>query len=206
MLEFNIFLYPLSEVNDFGDSLQPRLICVNWLSHWKRRPARRDACFGGTDTQNCGCRLYAVEHAFQLMVDKFAVVGLACSPHWYRHSQTTLYIAKDGSLYTQPRAAFGGAQLTESIQSRYGLTSEEAMINKRTFIARLVYGCINAIFRCHCAANHPLATVLFFIQPKQPSRLYFVGWGSASIAGLEAWLNKNLVPAQVLQCIFKYDD
>ena len=27
---------------------------------------------------------------------------------------------------------FGGAQLTESIQSRYGLTFEEAMINKRT--------------------------------------------------------------------------
>ena len=130
--------YPLAEVNlDFeilGPSeIDPNLVQVLLAASRSENVEQRvDALsFGGLDTKVMDIESHAMERAFDLMAsslphqpDVVALVDIG-------HQQTTLYVVQNGEFVYSREQLFGGAQLTEAIQSRYGLTFEEATINKR---------------------------------------------------------------------------
>jgi len=77
--------------------------------------------------------VFAMEHAFALIADQFAdsIGGQTVAIVDIGASITTLNVLHDGrSLYTREQS-FGGKQLTEEIQRRYGLSYEEAGLAKR---------------------------------------------------------------------------
>lgn len=82
---------------------------------------------GGFETQYVDIEAYAMERAFRLLCEQMeldnsgivAILDIGAT-------MTTIYILKDGvSIYTREQV-FGGARLSQSVQSHYGLTAAEA--------------------------------------------------------------------------------
>ena len=95
---------------------------------------REDACsIGGVECKVVDVEAYAMERAFELvqgqlkadLQDKVvAIVDIGAT-------MTTLSVLQDGkTIYTREQL-FGGQQLTEEIQRRYGLSAEEAGLAKK---------------------------------------------------------------------------
>jgi type IV pilus assembly protein PilM len=82
---------------------------------------------GGFEAQYLDIEAYAMERAFKLLCEQMdldnsgivAILDIGAV-------MTTIYILKDGvSIYTREQV-FGGARLSQSVQSHYGLTPAEA--------------------------------------------------------------------------------
>ncbi|MBU5617460.1 pilus assembly protein PilM [Psychrobacter sp. TAE2020] len=127
--------YPLEEVNLDFEVVGPSLVHDSMVqvllvaSRSENVNQRIDALtFGGLETKIMDIESHAIERAFSLMVDSLpeliALVDIG-------HNQTTLYIVKNGEFVYSREQLFGGMQLTEAIQNRYGLSFEEATFNKR---------------------------------------------------------------------------
>lgn len=130
--------YPLAEVNlDFevlGPSeVDPEKVQVLLAASRSENVEQRvDAlAIGGFATKVIDIESHSIERAFNLMVDNLpnnpnlvALVDIG-------HTQMTLFIANQGKFVYSREQLFGGAQLTEAIQARYGLTYEEATTYKR---------------------------------------------------------------------------
>lgn len=127
--------YPLEEVNLDFEVVGPSLVHDSMVqvllaaSRSENVNQRIDALtFGGLETKIVDIESHAIERAFSLMVDSLpeliALVDIG-------HNQTTLYIVKNGEFVYSREQLFGGAQLTEAIQNRYGLSFEDATFNKR---------------------------------------------------------------------------
>jgi len=87
----------------------------------------------GLKTQIVDVEAFAMEHAFTLLADQFAdsIDGQTVGIVDIGATITTLNVLHDGhSVYTREQS-FGGKQLTEEIQRRYGLSYEEAGLAKR---------------------------------------------------------------------------
>lgn len=131
--------YPLDEVNLDFEVLGPSLVGDNMVqvllaaSRSENVDQRIDAlAFGGLKAKVIDIESHAIERAFKLMVDSLPDLPELVALVDIGHNQMTLYIAKNGEFVYNREQLFGGLQLTESIQNRYGLSFEEAMINKRT--------------------------------------------------------------------------
>lgn len=130
--------YPLDEVNLDFEVLGPSLIDENLVqvllaaSRSENVDQRVDAlAFGGLKTEIMDIESHAIERAFGLIVDTLPNLPELVALVDVGHNQTTLYVAKDGEFVYSREQLFGGSQLTEAIQNRYGLSYEEATLNKR---------------------------------------------------------------------------
>lgn len=130
--------YPLAEVNLDFEVLGPSVVGENMVqvllaaSRSENVEQRVDALtFGGMTTKVMDIESHAIERAFALMVDNLPNNPQLVALVDIGHNQTTLYVAKDGEFVYSREQLFGGVQLTEAIQTRYGLSFEEATINKR---------------------------------------------------------------------------
>lgn len=130
--------YPLEEVNLDFEVLGPSLVDENLVqvllaaSRSENVDQRVDALtFGGLKTKIMDIESHAIERAFGLMVDNLPNMPELVALVDIGHNQTTLYIAKNGEFVYSREQLFGGLQLTEAIQNRYGLSFEEATVNKR---------------------------------------------------------------------------
>lgn len=130
--------YPLDEVNLDFEVIGPSLVDDNLVqvllvaSRSENVDQRVDALtFGGLKTKIVDVESHAVERAFGLMVDSLSNMPELVALVDIGHYQTTLYVVKNGEFVYSREQLFGGLQLTESIQNRYGLSFEEATINKR---------------------------------------------------------------------------
>ena len=130
--------YPLAEVNLDFEVLGPSVVGDNMVqvllaaSRSENVEQRVDALtFGGMTTKVMDIESHAIERAFALMVDNLPNNPQLVALVDIGHNQTTLYVAKDGEFVYSREQLFGGVQLTEAIQNRYGLSFEEATINKR---------------------------------------------------------------------------
>lgn len=192
--------YPLSEVNlDFeviGPSATPDMCKVLLVaSRTENVDQRVDAgALAGLDTKIVDVESYAVERAFQLMVDSLPGQPQHIALIDIGHSQTTLYIAKDGEFVYSREQLFGGAQLTESIQNRYGLTFEEAMINKRTLSLPDDYYTDVLLPFLDAIVQQITRSLQFYFSSSQNSQVDYIllGGGSASIAGLASMVEQKL--------------
>lgn len=193
--------YPLEEVNlDFevlGPSLttdgQSRVLLV--ASRTENVEQRVDVLgLAGLNTKVVDVESYAVERAFQLIVD-----GLPGQPQNVAlidigHNQTTLYIAKDGEFIYSREQLFGGGQLTESIQNRYGLTYEEATVNKRNMtLPDDYYPDVLMPFLDSIVQQITRALQFYFSssQSHQVDHILLAG-GTASIPGLASMIEQKL--------------
>lgn len=130
--------YPLEEVNLDFEVLGPSLVDENLVqvllaaSRSENVDQRVDALtFGGLKTKIMDIESHAIERAFGLMADNLPNMPELVALVDIGHNQTTLYIAKNGEFVYSREQLFGGLQLTEAIQNRYGLSFEEATVNKR---------------------------------------------------------------------------
>ncbi len=130
--------YPLEEVNLDFEVLGPSLVDDNLVqvllaaSRSENVDQRVDALtFGGLKTKIMDIESHAIERAFGLMADNLPNMPELVALVDIGHNQTTLYIAKNGEFVYSREQLFGGLQLTEAVQNRYGLSFEEATVNKR---------------------------------------------------------------------------
>ncbi len=130
--------YPLEEVNLDFEVLGPSLVDDKMVqvllaaSRSENVDQRVDALtFGGLKTKIMDIESHAIERAFELTVDNLTGTPELVALVDIGHNQTTLYVAKNGEFVYSREQLFGGSQLTEAIQNRYGLSFEEATINKR---------------------------------------------------------------------------
>ncbi|MBO1517630.1 type IV pilus assembly protein PilM [Psychrobacter halodurans] len=130
--------YPLEDVNLDFEVLGPSLVSDDMVqvllaaSRSENVDQRVDALtFGGMQTKVMDIESHAIERAFGLMVDNLPGLPELVALVDIGHNQTTLYVAKNGEFIYSREQLFGGAQLTEAIQNRYGLSSEEAALSKR---------------------------------------------------------------------------
>ena len=130
--------YPLEDVNLDFEVLGPSLASEDMVqvllaaSRSENVDQRVDAlAFGGLQTKIMDIESHSIERAFGLMVDSLPNVPELVALVDIGHNQTTLYIAKNGEFIYSREQLFGGAQLTEAIQNRYGLSAEEATLSKR---------------------------------------------------------------------------
>ena len=130
--------YPLEEVNLDFEVLGPSLVDENLVqvllaaSRSENVEQRVDALtLGGFKTKIMDIESHAIERAFEQMVDSLYELPELVAMIDIGHNQTTLYVAKDGEFVYSREQLFGGMQLTEAIQNRYGLSFEEATVNKR---------------------------------------------------------------------------
>ena len=130
--------YPLEEVNLDFEVLGPSLVDEDMVqvllaaSRSENVDQRVDALvFGGLKAKIVDIESHAIERAFALMADKLPNLPQLVALVDIGHNQTTLYVVKDGEFVYSREQLFGGVQLTEAIQNRYGLSYEEATISKR---------------------------------------------------------------------------
>lgn len=130
--------YPLAEVNLDFEVLGPSAVAPNRVSvllaasRSENIEQRVDALeIGGLTPRVVDIEAYAMERAFSLIVDTLpsspeivAIVDIG-------HTMTTLNVLRDEQIIYTREQLFGGKQLTEDIQRRYGLSVEEATRAKK---------------------------------------------------------------------------
>lgn len=129
--------YPLTEVNLDFKVIGPSPIDLNKVqvllaaSRSENVDQRVDALvFGGLQTKVVDIESHATERAYNLICDNLPDYPKTVALIDIGHEHTTLYIAKDGEFVYSREQLFGGAQLTESIQNKYGLSFKEATQSK----------------------------------------------------------------------------
>ena len=192
--------YPLSEVNLDFEILEPsttpgmsKVLLV--ASRSENVEQRVDvAALAGLDTKIVDVESYAVERVFQLIVDSLPSQPEHVALIDIGHSQTTLYVAKDGDFVYSREQLFGGAQLTESIQSRYGLTYEEAMINKRNLTLPDDYHYEVLTPFLDAIVQQITRSLQFYFSASQNHQVdhILLGGGTASIPGLASMVEQKL--------------
>ena len=199
--------YPLEDVNLDFEVLGPSLIedsLVQVLlaaSRSENVEQRVDALtFGGLKTKIMDIESHAIERAYGLMVDSLSDMPELVALVEIGHNQTTLYVAKNGEFVYSREQLFGGIQLTEAIQNRYGLSFEEATVNKRErtlpddyypeILTPFMEGAIQQITR----------SLQFYFSSSQYNNIDHVvlAGGSGSIPGLAGMVQQKLgVPVTV---------
>ncbi len=130
--------YPLDEVNlDFEvldkSDINPQQVQVLLAASRSENVEQRVEILSmaGLTTKIVDVESHAIERAFALMVDTLPRTPELVALVDIGHTQMTLYIAKDGKFVYSREQIFGGAQLTEAIQARYGMSYDEATISKK---------------------------------------------------------------------------
>lgn len=199
--------YPLAEVNLDFEVIGPSLVSDNLVqvllaaSRAENVEQRVDALtFGGLKTKIMDIESHAIERAFGLMVDSLANMPELVALVDIGHNQTTLYVAKNGEFVYSREQLFGGSQLTEAIQNRYGLSFEEATINKReSTLPDDYYPEILTPFM-ESAIQQITRSLQFYFSSSQYNSIDHVvlAGGSGSIPGLAGLVQQKLnVPVTV---------
>lgn len=199
--------YPLEEVNLDFEVLGPSLIGDDLVqvllaaSRSENVDQRVDALtFGGLKTKIMDIESHAIERAFGLMVDNLSNMPELVALVDIGHNQTTLYVAKNGEFVYSREQLFGGLQLTEAIQNRYGLSFEEATVNKREqalpddYYAEILTPFIES------AIQQITRSLQFYFSSSQYNNIDHVvlAGGSSSILGLSGMVQQKLgVPVTV---------
>lgn len=199
--------YPLDEVNLDFEVLGPSLLDDNLVqvllaaSRSENVDQRVDALiFGGLKAKIIDIESHAIERAFELMVDSLPNMPELVAIVDIGHHQTTLYIAKDGEFVYSREQLFGGLQLTQAIQDRYGLSFEEATINKRERVLPDDYYTEILTPFMESTIQQITRSLQFYFSSSQYNSIDHVvlAGGSSSIPGLPGMVQQKLgVPVTV---------
>lgn len=199
--------FPLDEVNLDFEVIGPSVIDDDLVqvllvaSRSENVDQRVDALtFGGLKTKIMDVESHAIERAFGLMVDSLFNMPELVALVDIGHYQTTLYVVKNGEFVYSREQLFGGLQLTEAIQNRYGLSFDEATINKRDrTLPDDYYPEILTPFMEN-AIQQITRSLQFYFSSSQYNSIDHVvlAGGSSSIPGLSGMVQQKLgVPVSV---------
>ncbi|MGO2339323.1 MAG: type IV pilus assembly protein PilM [Psychrobacter sp.] len=193
--------YPLEDVNLDFEVVGPSLASDEMVqvllaaSRSENVDQRVDALtFGGLQTKVVDIESHAIERAFGLMVDNLPSNPELVALVDIGHNQTTLYVAKNGEFIYSREQLFGGVQLTEAIQNRYGLSAEEAAISKRENTLPDDYHPDVLIPFIESTIQQITRSLQFYFSSSQYSSIDHVvlAGGSSSIAGLAGMAQQKL--------------
>lgn len=193
--------YPLDEV-----SLDFEIIRVN-----EKNPNRVDVLLVATRSENVEHRAevielaglkpkimdvdsYALERAYALLADSLPIGTKLVGVLDVGHTHTTLTVLNQGEVIYSREQSFGGKQLTQEIQQRYGLGLEEASYAKEErnlpddYETEVLYPFMDAL------AQQAARSLQFFFSSSQFSEIdhLLLAGGSAQIPGLSKMLQDNL--------------
>jgi len=195
--------YPLEEVNiDFeiiGSSGRDddRVDVLLAASRSENVDVRVAACeIGGLKSSVIDVEAYVMENAFELLADQIpdggadktvAIVDIGAT-------MTTLSVLHDKKIIYTREQVFGGKQLTEEIQRRYGLSYEEAGMAKRqgglpdNYVPEVLEPFKEAM------AQQVSRSLQFFFSSSQYNSVdhILLAGGSASIAGVDDLIESKL--------------
>lgn len=130
--------YPLDEVALDFEIMDPvennpdRVKVLLAVSRTENVDVRKDALeIGGLIAKTVDVEAFAMERAFDLMVDSMGARGGVTGIVDIGATMTTFNVVNDGQIIYSREQLFGGKQLTEEIQRRYGLSVEEAGMAKK---------------------------------------------------------------------------
>lgn len=130
--------YPLDEVSmDFEvvgpvDGHPERVQLLLAASRTENVEVRKDALeIGGVQAKVVDVEAFAMERAFDLMVESIGGRESTVAVIDVGATMTTLNVVNEGRIIYTRDQIFGGKQLTEEIQRRYGLSLEEAGMAKK---------------------------------------------------------------------------
>lgn len=192
--------YPLSEVNlDFeviGPAALPNRVSVLLAASRSENIEQRVDTLeiGGLTAKVMDIEAYAIERAFSLIIDTLpsspdivAIIDIG-------HTMTTLNVLRDEKIIYTREAMFGGKQLTEDIQRRYGLSFEEATRNKRE--GNLPDDYEPEVLRpfMESVIQQVTRSLQFFFSSSQYNDVdhILLAGGSASITGLASLIQEKL--------------
>jgi type IV pilus assembly protein PilM len=195
--------YPLEEVNiDFeilgaSERDDERVDVLLAASRSENVEVRVDACeIAGLKANVVDVEAYAMENAFGLIADQMpeqgveqtiAVVDIGAT-------MTTLNVLHDNKIIYTREQVFGGKQLTEEIQRRYGLSYEEAGMAKRqgglpdNYVPEVLEPFKEAM------AQQVSRSLQFFFSSSQYNNVDHIvlAGGSASIAGVDDLIESKI--------------
>lgn len=137
---------------------------------------------------------FAVERAYQMMLDSLPlgvrVVGILD----IGHHQMTLHVLDGGKMVYSREQSFGGIQLTQEIQDRYGLSREDAEIAKiernlpDDYDTEILFPFMNAL------AQQTIRSIKAFFSSSQYTDIdhLLLAGGGANIAALPKLLQDEL--------------
>lgn len=130
--------YPLDEVSMDFEMVGPvpgstdRVKVLLAVSRTENVDVRKDALeIGGLVAKTVDVEAFAMERAFELMVDSIGARDATVAIIDVGATMTTLNVVHEGQIIYTREQLFGGKQLTEEIQRRYGLSFEEAGLAKK---------------------------------------------------------------------------
>ncbi len=186
--------YPLDEVNiDFmvqgpSEEYVDKVDVLLTACRSETVDLRADALvLAGLTPQVIDVESYAMERAFNLIADTIsggkeqaiAIIDIGASI-------TTLYILLDGEVIYSREQVFGGRQLTDEIQRRYGLSAEEAgFAKKRGGLPEDYDSEVLAPFK-EAVVQQVIRSLQFFFSSSQYNHVDHIvlAGGTSAIAGL----------------------
>lgn len=195
--------YPLEEVNiDFeimgpSENDEDRVDVLLAASRSENVDVRSAACeLGSVKSSVVDVEAYAMENAFELLADQIpnkgmdqtiAIVDIGAT-------MTTLNVLHDNKIIYTREQVFGGKQLTEEIQRRYGLSYEEAGMAKRqgglpdNYVPEVLEPFKEAM------AQQVSRSLQFFFSSSQYNNVdhIILAGGSASIAGVDELIESKI--------------
>ncbi|WP_460155481.1 pilus assembly protein PilM [Pseudomonas sp. S2_H10] len=196
--------YPLDEVAiDFevqGSSARnPERVNVLLAACRKENVEVREAALSlaGLTARVVDVEAYALERSFGLLANQLAASGkpLTVAVVDIGATMTTLSVLHDGRLIYTREQLFGGRQLTEEIQRRYGLTLEQAGLAQRKGGLPDDYaGEVLQPFQ-QALVQQVSRSLQFFLAGGQYSAVdhILLAGGTASVPGLERLIEQQLV-------------
>lgn len=201
--------YPLDEVAiDFevqGTSVRnPERVNVLLAACRKENVEVREAALtlAGLTARVVDVEAYALERSFGLLASRLAVSGerLTVAVVDIGATMTTLSVLHDGRIIYTREQLFGGRQLTEEIQRRYGLTLEQAgLVQKKGGLPDDYVGEVLQPFR-EALVQQVSRSLQFFFASGQYSTVdhILLAGGTASVPGLDRLIEQQLgTPTQV---------
>lgn len=195
--------YPLEEVNiDFevigkSDNDDERIDVLLAASRSENVDVRIAACeIGGLKAAVVDVEAYAMENAAELLADELPEKGFGKTVAIIDigATMTTLSVLHDNKIIYTREQVFGGKQLTEEIQRRYGLSYEEAGMAKRqgglpdNYVPEVLEPFKEAM------AQQVSRSLQFFFSSSQYNSVDHIvlAGGSASIAGVDVLIESKL--------------
>ncbi|RAI68395.1 pilus assembly protein PilM [Pseudomonas fluorescens] len=201
--------YPLDEVAiDFevqGTSVRnPERVSVLLAACRKENVEVREAALtlAGLTARVVDVEAYALERSFGLLAGRLAVSGerLTVAVVDIGATMTTLSVLRDGRIIYTREQLFGGRQLAEEIQRRYGLTLEQAgLAQKKGGLPDDYASEVLQPFR-EALVQQVSRSLQFFFASGQHSAVdhILLAGGTASVPGLERLVEQQLgTPTQV---------
>lgn len=192
--------YPLSEVNlDFeviGPAAVPNRVSVLLAASRSENIEQRVDTLeiGGLTAKVIDVEAYAMERAFALIIDTLPSSPEIVAIIDIGHTLTTLNVLRDEKIIYTREQMFGGKQLTEDIQRRYGLSFEEATRAKRE--GNLPDDYEPEVLRpfMESVVQQVTRSLQFFFSSSQYNDVdhILLAGGSASIAGLAGLIQEKL--------------